>query len=162
MPEEIRTRIAERPAGEQLSATIANQLASMHQVAPELTRAVAARITTAELHDKALKDLGAFVHRTVVEDEHTYAVRIDDGALLDGYQQLEHARAHLSPQAQTQLAGVLGCKPGKLQAELDALTARAKAKALKLKITAQVRDRAAPDATRSCTSAGRTSPPRSG
>ena len=142
LPEEIRTRVAERPAGEQLSATIANQLAGMNELAPELTRAVAARITTAELHDKALKDLGAFVHRTVVEDEHTYAVRIDDGALLDGYQQIEHARAHLNQQAQTQLAGVLGCKPDKLQAELDALAARAKLKALKVKITAEVRDRA--------------------
>ena len=103
------------------------------------------------------------MHRTVVEDEHTYAVRIDDGALLDGYQQIEHARAHLNPQAQTQLAGVLGCKPDKLQAELDALTARAKAKALKLKITARgPRPGPVPDATRSCTSAGRTSPTRSG
>ncbi len=37
---------------------------------------------------------------------------------------------------------MLGCKPGKLQAELDALGARAKAKALKLKITTAVRDRA--------------------
>ena len=142
LPEQIRTRVAERPAGEQLSATIANQLAGMNELAPGLTKAVAARITTAELHDKALKDLGAFVHRTVVEDEHTYAVRIDDGALLDSHQQIEHARAHLSPQAQTQLAGVLGCKTGKLQAELDALAARAKTKALKIKITAQVRDRA--------------------
>ncbi len=142
LPEEIRTRVAERPAGEQLSTTMANQLAGMNELAPELTKAVAARITTTELHDKALKDLGAFVHRTVVEDEHTYAVRIDDGALLDSYQQIEHARAHLSEQAQTQLAGVLGCKPGKLQAELDALGARAKAKALKLKITTAVRDRA--------------------
>ncbi len=142
LPEEIRTRVAERPAGEQLSATIANQLAGMNELAPELTKAVAARITTTELHDKALKDLGAFVHRTVVEDEHTYAVRIDDGALLDGQKQIEHARSHLNPQAQTQLAGILGRKPDKLQAELDALTARAKAKALKIKITAQVRERA--------------------
>ena len=142
LPEEIRTRVAERPAGEQLSATIANQLAAINEIAPGLTKAVAARITTTELHDKALRDLGAFVHRTVVEDEHTYAVRIDDGALLDGHRQIEHARSHLSPQAQPQLAGVLGCEPGKLQAELDALTARAKAKALKLKITGEVRERA--------------------
>ncbi|MGB0094173.1 MAG: hypothetical protein WBP81_16785 [Solirubrobacteraceae bacterium] len=130
------------PAGEQLSVTIANRLANMHQIAPQLTEAVAARITSSDLHDKALKDLGAFVHRTVVEDEHTYAVRIDDGALLDGQKQIEHARAHLSPQAQTQLAGVLGCKPDKLQIELDALTARAKTNALKIKITGEVRDRA--------------------
>ncbi len=142
LPEEIRTRVAERPAGEQLSVTIANRLADMHQIAPHLTEAVAQRITSTDLHDKALRDLGAFVHRTIVEDEHTYAVRIDDGALLDGHRQIEHARADLNPQAQTQLAGVLGCKPDKLQTELDALTARAEAKALKIKITGEVRGRA--------------------
>jgi hypothetical protein len=64
--------VAERPAGGQLSATIANRIADMHQIAPQLTEAVAQRITTTELHDKALRDLGAFAHRTVVEDEHTY------------------------------------------------------------------------------------------
>src|SRR4051794_18184265 len=33
----------------------------------------------------ALRDLGGFVHRTLVEDPATYAVRIDDGALLDAH-----------------------------------------------------------------------------
>ena len=83
LPEQIRARVAERPAGEQLSATMANELASMNEIAPQLTAAVAKRISSPELHDKALKDLGAFVHRTLVEDEQTYAVRIDDGAMLD-------------------------------------------------------------------------------
>jgi hypothetical protein len=50
---------------------MANRLADMHELAPQLTEAVATRITTSDLHDKALRDLGAFVHRTVVEDEHT-------------------------------------------------------------------------------------------
>jgi hypothetical protein len=40
----------------------------MHDVAPELTEAVAARVSTSDLHDQALRDLGGFVHRTVVED----------------------------------------------------------------------------------------------
>jgi hypothetical protein len=40
--------------------------------------------------------MGAFVHRAVVEDRHTYAVRIDDGALLDGAEQIERARRQLT------------------------------------------------------------------
>ena len=101
LPDPIRARVAERPTGEQISVTMANQLADMHETAPQLTEAVAKRITTSDLHDKALQDLGAFVHRTIVEDEHTYAVRIDDGALLDAAEQIEHARAcHLSADGQ--------------------------------------------------------------
>ena len=110
LPEPIRSRVAERPGGEQLSVTMANKLADMHEIAPELTLAVADRITTADLHETALRDLGAFVHRTVVENEHTYAIRIDDGALLDGGDQIEQARAHLTPAAQEQAARMLGCE----------------------------------------------------
>lgn len=142
LPDEIRTRVADRPAGGQLSATMANQLATINEIAPALTEAVAKRITSPELHDKALKDLGAFVHRTVVEDEHTYAVRIDDGAMLDGHQQVQQARAHLNGDATGQLAGILGCEPDKVQKELDTLAARAKTNALKVRITGETRDRA--------------------
>ena len=142
LPEPIRARVAERPAGEQISATMANQLANMNEIAPSLTEAVAKRITSPELHDKAVKDLGAFVHRTVIEDEHTYAVRIDDGALLDTAEQIEHARAHLTPGARRQLAGILDAHPDKLDAELDTLSARARTRALKLRITPEIRDRA--------------------
>ncbi|MGO9753914.1 MAG: hypothetical protein ACLP8S_14860 [Solirubrobacteraceae bacterium] len=106
----IRARVAERPAGYQLSVTMANRLADMHEIAPALTRAVAKRITSTDLHDKALQDLGAFVHRTIVEDEHRYAVRIDDGALLDAAEQVQHARAHLDPEGQRQIASILGCQ----------------------------------------------------
>ena len=105
LPEQIRTRVAERPAGEQISVTMANKLADMHEIAPQLTEAVAKRITTSDLHDKALRDLGAFVHRTVVEDEHTYAVRIDDGALLDAAEQIDHARPHLNDDGRRQTRG---------------------------------------------------------
>jgi hypothetical protein len=122
--------------------TMANRLADMHTVAPELTAAVAQRITSADLHDSALRDLGAFVHRTVVENEHAYAVRIDDGALLDGPEQIEHARAHLTPTGQQQVGSVLGCRPEKLDSELDTLTARARTKTLKVRVTAELRDRA--------------------
>jgi hypothetical protein len=142
LPEAIRVRVAERPSGEQISVTLAAKLADMHEIAPELTRAVAQRITTTELHDRALRDLGAFVHRTVVEDEHAYAVRIDDGALLDGPDQIEHARGHLDPGGQRQAASLLGCEVDELDTELDTLTARAKTKAFKLRIDGELRDRA--------------------
>lgn len=58
LPDPIRARVAERPVADQLSATMANQLANMNEIAPELTEAVAKRITRPELHDKAVKDLG--------------------------------------------------------------------------------------------------------
>ena len=121
---------------------MANKLADMHEIAPQLTEAVAKRITTSDLHDKALRDLGAFVHRTVVEDEHTYAVRIDDGALLDAAEQIDHARRHLSDDGRRQLAAILGCELDRLDRELDTLAARAKTRALKLRITSEIRDRA--------------------
>ena len=53
LPDAIRERVADRPAGGQLSVTMANQLADMHDIAPELSEAVAGRITTTDLHDKA-------------------------------------------------------------------------------------------------------------
>jgi hypothetical protein len=142
LPDPIRERVAERPTGAQISVTMANKLADMHAIAPELTSAVARRITTTDLHDSAMRDLGAFVHRTVVEDEHTYAVRIDDGALLDASEQIEHARAHLTAAAQQQTAAILGCEPDTLDTELDTLAARARSRALKLHITPELRDRA--------------------
>jgi hypothetical protein len=142
LPEPIRTRVAERPVANQLSATMANQLANMNEVAPELTEAVANRITSPELLEKSVKDLGAFVHRTVVEDEHTYAIRIDDGAMLDGHEQVRQARAHLTDETAKPLAGILGCEPDKLEKELDTLGARAKNTALKVRITGAIRDRA--------------------
>ena len=142
LPDPIRSRVAERPTGEQISVTMANRLADMHEIAPQLTDAVAKRITSTDLHDKALGDLGAFVHRTVVEDEHTYAVRIDDGAMLDAAEQIDHARGQLSDSGRHQIAGILGCEPERLAAELDTLSARAKSRALKIRITGEVRDRA--------------------
>jgi hypothetical protein len=142
LPDPIRTRVAERPAGEQISVTMANRLADMHEIAQQLTDAVAKRITSTDLHDKALQDLGAFVHRTVVEDEHAYAVRIDDGAMLDAAEQVAHAREHLDSEGQRQIATILGCELERLDAELDTLATRAKARALKLRITGDVRDRA--------------------
>ena len=143
LPDAIRERIAERPAGDQLSVRMAHRLADMHDVAPELTEAVAARVTTGELHDQALRDLGGFVHRTVVENEHVYAVRIDDGVLLDGAEQVEHARNHLTAERHAEAAAALGCEPEKLDSELDALAARAKSSALKLRVDGTLRDRAA-------------------
>jgi hypothetical protein len=138
---------------------MANRLADMHELAPQLTDAVAKRITISDLHDKALRDLGAFVHRTVVEDERTYAVRIDDGALLDAAEQIDHARAHLTGEGRRQISAILACE---LDRELDTLAARAKSRALKLRIPARSATVSATAATSSCTTAARTSPPASG
>jgi len=114
----------------------------MHEIAPALTTAVATRITSSELHDGALRDLGAFVHRTLVEDEHAYAVRIDDGALLDAVEQIARARAQLTAADRRQLAGILDCPGDKLDRELDALAARARTTACKLHIDGALRERA--------------------
>jgi hypothetical protein len=143
LPEAVRIRVAERPSDAQLSVTMANRLADMHELAPELTAAVAARISSPDLHERALADLGAFVHRTVVEDETVYAVRIDDGALLDAAEQLERARAKLTPASRPQAARLLGCAQDKLDRELDALASKARSRALKIHVDAQLRDRAA-------------------
>ena len=142
LPDLIRERVADRPANGQLSVTMANRLADMHDIAPQLTEAVAQRITSGELHDQALRDIGAFVHRTVVEDEHTYAIRIDDGALLDAADHVDQARGRLDDTGREQLTAILGCAPDKLETELDALTARAKNRAVKVRVTSEIRDRA--------------------
>src|SRR3954470_2168024 len=143
LPDAVRTRVAERPSEDEISATLANRLVDMHEITPELTASVAKRISSRELHERALRDLGAFVHRTVVEDETVYAVRIDDGALLDAAEQLERARAQLAPAIRPQAARLLGCAPDKLDRELDALASRARTRALKLHVDAALRDRAA-------------------
>ena len=71
------------------------------------------------------------------------AVRIDDGALLDAADQLERARAHLSPATRAQAASLLGCEPDKLDRELASLVSRARTRAIKLQVDADMRDRAA-------------------
>ena len=122
--------------------TMANKLADMHEIAPKLTEAVAGRITSSDLLEKATRDMGGFVHMTTVLDSSTYAVRIDDGALLDAHQEVERARAQLTAGGREQLASILACEPDKLDKELDALAARAKERAVKIPITSEVRDRA--------------------
>lgn len=142
LPEPIRARVADRPSERQISVTLANRLADMHDVAPQLTEAVAQRISTAELHDAALRDLGAFVHRTVVEDEGTYAVRIDDGAHLDAQTQITLARSHLTVNDRGEAARVLGCTPDELVDALDQLQRTAKATHATLHVDSALRDRA--------------------
>src|SRR4051812_23470589 len=58
--------------------------------------AVAARVTTGDLYGQAVRDLGGFVDRTVVGNDTIYAVRIDDGVLLDASEQIHQARRHVS------------------------------------------------------------------
>jgi hypothetical protein len=143
LPDTIRERVSEKPAGDGISVKMAGRLAGMHAVAPELTDAVASRITSRDLHDRAQEDMGAFVHLTVVEDEHVYAVRIEDGAMLDAHKQLEDARAHLGAGQIDQIAQVLECKSDEVEKKLDELAGAAKRKAQMLRVDGLLRDRAA-------------------
>src|SRR5215218_3523464 len=150
LPDTIRTRVAERPAGDQISIGMANALADMHQISPPLTSSVAARLTSRELHDRALRDLGGFVHKTIVEDPAVYAVRIDDGALLDAHAEIERARAHLTPEHTPALQAIFannddgdGDADTDVEARLDALSQQARRAALKIRVDAGMRDRAA-------------------
>ena len=140
---------------------MANKLADMHQLAPQLTEAVAKRITTSDLHDKAIRDLGAFVHRTVVEDEHTYAVRIDDGALLDAAEQVDHARRHLGDAQRGEVAAILGCEARSTASSTRSRPARGSVPRSSGSHLPSATAHATA-ATRSHTTAARTSPPASG
>lgn len=156
LPAEIRARVAERPAGDELSVGMANVLADMHETSPELVQSVAGRITSPELHGRALRDIGGFVHGTVVEDKTVYAVRIDDGALLDAHDEIERARPHVTDAHTASLEAIVaahkkrnatgGEKPEEirnLDVELDALAKQAKAAAVKIRVDGAMRDRAA-------------------
>jgi hypothetical protein len=154
LPDDIRDRVAERPAGPQISIGMANQLADMHEISPPLVGSVAARLTSRELHDRALRDLGGFVHKTIVEDSAVYAVRIDDGALLDAHEEIQRARAHLTDQHTHALAAIFASTTSNgneatdeqqvdVESELDALAQRAKSTALKIRVDTAMRDRAA-------------------
>jgi hypothetical protein len=143
LPQEIRSRVAERPSGGELSITLANQLAEMHEISPELTAAVAARITTSDHHHQALQSIGAFVHRTIVENDELYAVRIDEGeAVLNAYEEIERGRAHISPQGRRILAGEMDVEEKALDEELKKLATRARALSFKLDIDRGLRERA--------------------
>ena len=163
LPDAIRERIAERPAGDQLSVRMAHRLADMHDVAPELTDAVAARVTTSELHDQALRDLGGFVHRTVVEDERVYAVRIDDGVLLDAAEQVEHAREHLTARAPRRVPPRRSAASPRSSTPSSTRSPRGRA-AARSSCASTRRCATAPPtaATAGCSTAARTSPPASG
>lgn len=164
LPDDLIARLAERPTGDELSITMALRLAEMHEVSPGLVGAVAERITSRDLHDRALKDPGAFVHATVIENEKVYAVRIEEGALLDAATELRRARGHLTEEHDATLSQILaraaaaeaaddttaGGQPAKaplrkkidLSAGVERLASRASAVALKIRVDAAMRDRA--------------------
>ena len=151
LPEPIRARVAERPTGAELSIGMANQLAEMHEISPALVLSVADRVSSPELHSQALRDIGGFVHKTVVEDPAVYAVRIDDGALLDAHDEIERARTHLTDKDTTTLEALFAAadpdrEPDQkhtLDQDLDTIAKRAKTAALKLRVDQAMRERAA-------------------
>ncbi|HEV7805459.1 MAG TPA: hypothetical protein VGO80_06560 [Solirubrobacteraceae bacterium] len=144
---------------------MALKLAQMHAVSPALVDAVAARITSRDLHDRALRDPGAFVHATVIEnDDKVYAVRVDPGGLLDAATELRRARGHLTDAHDETLGQILaradaaqaaaddatgtatGNAPSRKKTDLSAgverLASRAGAVALKIRVDDAMRDRA--------------------
>jgi hypothetical protein len=62
--------------------------------------------------------------------------------MLDAHEQIQQAGTHLSHESTKPLAGILACEPAILEKELDTLAARAKHKALKIRITGAIRERA--------------------
>lgn len=144
LPDHLRSRVARDPSGDQISITLANQLADMNTTAPDLAQAVGERIVSIEQERQARDDLGAFVHRTVVEgDGAVYAQRIDDGAHLDAAQLLTDARRHLDPTDRARLAGVLGCEGRALDRRLEELAKEARRRAAHVVVDEPLRDRAA-------------------
>jgi hypothetical protein len=169
LPEDVRARVAERPTGDEISVTMANRLAGIHEISPELAVAVAARLTSRDLLDRATGDLGGFVHHTIVETADVYAVRLDVGALLDAHDEITRARPHLSEgdrttlkamfaaeRAAKKLAAAAECEaagedppkddPGKrppsVDAELDRLAGEASRGAVKVPVDVAMRERA--------------------
>jgi hypothetical protein len=143
LPEEIRTRVAaKRTEPDHLSIALANTLADINSVAPQLASAVAARITSTELHDAAVSDIGSFVHKTTLDSDDLYAVRLTDGSLLVAAQELARARRHLDADQLKQVATLLKCEKDKdVNKALDALAKRATDAATQIRVDAMLRDR---------------------
>lgn len=144
LPEELRGRVAKDPAGDQISITLANQLAEMNATAPALTRAVGERIVSVEHERQARDDFGAFVHRTVVEgDGAVYAQRIDEGVHLEAVQLLTDAQRHLDDDGRARLSSVLGGEDVSVDTRLQELRRNARERNAHVVIDEHVRDRAA-------------------
>jgi len=143
LPDEIRHRVAaKRRSGSDLSISLANRLAEIHETSPDLAKAVAERVTSDELHDAAVRDIGAFVHRTTIESDGVYSVRLNQGQLLNAADELGKARQFITGEHIARAADeVLKCKPDKLANELDALASRVKASALLIAVDEPLLDR---------------------
>lgn len=142
LPEEIRHRVAnKRRTGNDISISLANQLADIHQTSPDLAQAVAERVSSDELHEAAIRDLGAFVHMTTIEDESVYSVRLNQGQLLQAADQLAKARKFITGDLIARAAEALKCEPDKVADELDALASRAKTTALLITVDEALLDR---------------------
>src|ERR1700733_14753790 len=57
LPDAIRSRVTRAPGDGEISIRLANRLADMNTVAPQLTKAVAERVVTRELHNDAMAAL---------------------------------------------------------------------------------------------------------
>jgi hypothetical protein len=143
LPDAIRSRVTRAPGDGEISIRLANRLADMNTVAPQLTKAVAERVVTRELHNDAMADLGSFVHRTVVEDETVYAVRLREGEnLMIAHTEIARARAHLAGEGRGVIASALNCEERELDKTLAELEEHATKRAVMITIDQTVRDRA--------------------
>ncbi len=143
LPDPIRERVDPRPSGGKISITLANRLAEMNQITPQLTSAVADRVTSSELQDQALKDLGAFVTATVRDNEDIYAVRLDAGAALDTADELRRAVKFLPEERLAELTTPLGVEIGEVPKRLADMVVKARKGMVRTIIDQHVRDRAA-------------------
>ncbi|MDO8208968.1 ParB N-terminal domain-containing protein [Conexibacter sp. CPCC 206217] len=143
LPERVRHRVADKPSDDQLSIGTANRLAEMATVAPQLAEAVADRVSTPELHAQLQHDLGAFVQRTVVEDEQVYAVRLDEGDLLDTDELLRAATNHLGDDDRARVSSVLACDEEDVDRQLVALRSKTRTHSRHVRVEGSTRDRAA-------------------
>ena len=165
LPEPIRARVAERPGERQLSVTLANRLADMHDVAPELTAAVAA----ADLHPRAARRRAARPRRVRAPHRRRGRDRLRraDRRRRPARRRTPSstlARAHLTDAGRA--PGRRACsaaRPTSSTRELDALQPRRKRRARHAaRRRRAARPRRAPAATPTCTTAAPTSPPASG
>jgi hypothetical protein len=163
LPEEIRSRVSDKPTGDQLAVKTGTKLAQMNKVSPALAQSVAAQIVDRNQHDQFSKDPAGFIHKTVRFDESVYARRIDMGAELRAADEIEQARGHLTSEQQTTIAAMLTAqardkaraegkddteiekievKVEKLDEALDKLTNEAKRNGVTIRVDDVLRDRA--------------------
>ena len=113
LPEPIRARVAERPTGEQLSVTMANRLADMHEIAPAAHRG---RRQADHHHRPARQARCATSARSCTAPSSRTSTPTPSGSTTAPCStppsRSTHARAHLDRRRPTRRSpAILGCEP---------------------------------------------------